>query len=88
MLEELVSLEELSHFMQTELEQKLDAILQLIAEGNGPVVIHDNKNRCFIMFSWSDYFSRFGWLYTKAEIDELEQACRKNEENTHDLLYK
>lgn len=76
-MENLVSLVKLPHFKQTEFEQQMDAVLQLIDEGNGPVVILDNNNSRFLLFSWNDYFSHFGWLYTKAEIEALEQACGK-----------
>lgn len=88
MLEELVNLDRLPHFKQAELERRLDDVLLLIDEGQSPVVIHDDKGRRFLMFSWEDYFSRFRWLYTKDELEELERACREYEEDTNDLLYK
>jgi len=88
MLEELVNLDKLPQFRQAELERRMDDVLQLIDEGQSPVVIHGDDGHRFLMFSWDDYFSRFRWLYTKEELAALEQACREYKEYTDDLLYK
>lgn len=88
MLEEKLNLEIIPHFKQAELERRMDDVLQLIDEGQSPVMIHDRNGRRFLMFAWEDYFARFGWLYTKEEKAAIEVACREYEENTNDLLYK
>lgn len=88
MLKEKLNLEIIPHFKQAELERRMDDVLQLIDEGQSPVMIHDRNGRRFLMFAWEDFFARFGWLYTKEEKAAIEAACRKYEENTNDLLYK
>lgn len=40
------------------------------------------------MFSWEDFFNRFGWLYSKEEIAAIEAACAEYEENTSDLVFR
>lgn len=88
MLEEKLNLDDIPHFKQAELEQRLDGVLQLIDEGHSPVMIHDRNDRRSLLFAWEDFFNRFGWLYTKEEIAAIEAACREYEETTNDLLYK
>ena len=65
-----------------------EAAVKLIDEGNSPVMIHDRNDRRFLMFAWTDFMNRFGWLYTQEEIAAIEAACREYEETTNDLLYK
>lgn len=69
MLEEKLNLENIPHFKQGELERRMDDVLQLIDEGHSPVMIHDRNDRRFLMFSWDDFFNRFGWLYSKEETE-------------------
>lgn len=88
MLEEKLNLENIPHFKQAELERRMDDVVQLIDEGQSPVMIHDRNDRRFLMFAWEDFFTRFGWLCTKEEKAAIEAACREYEENTNDLLYK
>ena len=88
MLEEKLKLDTIPHFKQAELERRMDDVLQLIDEGQSPVMIHDRNDRRFLMFAWDNFFNRFGWLYTKEEKAAIEAACREYEENTNDLLYK
>lgn len=88
MLEEKLNLENIPHFKQGELERRMDDVLQLIDEGHSPVMIHDNNDRRFLMFSWEDFFNRFGWLYSKEEIAAIEAACAEYEENTSDLVFR
>lgn len=88
MLEEKLNLENIPHFKQGELERRMDDVLQLIDEGHSPVMIHDRNNRRFLMFSWENFFNRFGWLYSKEEIAAIEAACAEYEENTSDLVFR
>ena len=88
MLEEKLNLDNIPHFKQGELEWRMDEVLQLIDEGKSPVMVHDRNDRRFLMFAWDDFFSRFGWLYSKEEIAAIEAACAKYEENTSDLVFE
>lgn len=88
MLEEKLNLDNIPHFKQGELEWRMDEVLQLIDEGKSPVMVHDRNDRRFLMFAWDDFFSRFGWLYSKEEIAAIEAACAKYEENTSDLVFR
>ena len=88
MIEERINLESIPHFKQAELERRTDDVLQLIDEGQSPVVIHSNNGRRLLMFGWDDFFRRFGWLYSEEEKAAIDAACREYEESTNDLLYK
>ena len=88
MLEEKLNLDNSPHFKQGELERRMDDVLKLIDEGKRPVMIHDRNDRRFLMFAWDDFFTRFGWLYSKEEIAAIEAACAKYEENTSDLVFR
>ena len=85
MLEEKLNLDNIPHF---ELERRMDDVLQLVDEGQSPVMIHDEKDRRFLLFSWEDFFRRFGWLYSAEEKAAIEAACAEYEENTSDLVFK
>ena len=41
MLEEKLNLDNIPHFKQAELERRMDDVLQLVDEGQSPVMIHD-----------------------------------------------
>ena len=88
MLEEKLNLDNIPHFMQAELERRMDDVLQLVDEGQSPVVIHDEKDRRFLLFGWEDFFQRFGWLYSAEEKAAIEATCAEYEENTRDLVFK
>lgn len=88
MLEEKLNLDNIPHFKQAELERRMDDVLQLVDEGQSPVMIHDEKDRRFLLFAWEDFFQRFGWLYSAEEKAAIEAACAEYEENTRDLVFK
>lgn len=88
MLEEKLNLVNIPHFKQAELERRMDDVLQLVDEGRSPVVIHDEKDRRFLLFGWEDFFQRFGWLYSAEEKAAIEATCAEYEENTRDLVFK
>lgn len=88
MLEEKLNLDNIPHFKQAELERRMDDVLQLVDEGQSPVVIHDEKDRRFLLFGWEDFFQRFGWLYSAEEKAAIEATCAEYEENTRDLVFK
>ena len=88
MLEEKLNLDNIPHFKQAELERRMDDVLQLVEEGQSPVVIHDEKDRRFLLFAWEDFFRRFGWLYSAEEKAAIEAACAEYEENTRDPVFK
>ena len=88
MLEEKLNLDNIPHFKQAELERRMDDVLQLVDEGQSPVVIHDEKDRRFLLFGREDFFRRFGWLYSAEEKAAIEASCAEYEENTRDLVFK
>lgn len=71
----------LPHFCEAELEKRLEDVFQLIDEGQSPVVVHMNSGADFLIFSWEDFFERFGCLYTEAEIETINAACRTYRED-------
>ena len=85
MIEERINLERIPHFNQSEFERRMDDVLQLVDEGQSPVVLHDSNGRRFLLFGWEDYFRRFGWLYSNEEIAAIEAACAEYEEYTSNL---
>lgn len=82
MIYEKINLEKIPHFTQAEFERRMNDVLQLIDEGQNPVVLHDSNGRRFLLFGWEDYFRRFGWLYSDEEIAAIEAACAEYEEYT------
>ena len=88
MLEEKLNLDNIPHFKQAELERRMDDVLQLVDEGQSPVMIHDEKDRRFLLFGWEDFFRRYGWLYSAEEKVSIEAACAEYEETTRDLVFK
>ena len=88
MLEEKLNLDNIPHFKQAELERRMDDVLQLVEEGQSPVVIHDEKDRRFLLFAWEDFFLRLGWLYSAEEKAGSDAACADYEEHTRELVLK
>ena len=71
----------LPYFCESELEKRLEDVFQLIDEEQSPVVVHMNNGKDFLIFSWEDFFERFGCLYTEAEIEAINAACRTYRED-------
>ena len=88
MIEQKINLDKMPHFNQAEFERRMDDVLQLIDEGNSPVVLHDYKGRRFLLFGWDDYFTRFGWLYNEEEKASIAKACAEYEEYSKEFLLK
>lgn len=86
MIDELIDLEKVPHMSQAELERRMDDVLELIDEGQSPVMIHSDNGRRLLMFGWKDFFRRFGWLYSHEEKTAIETACREYEEDPDDEL--
>lgn len=68
------------HFYERELKSRLQDVFTLIDEGKGPVFIHMDNGKDFVIFSWEDYFERFGCLYSQEEIEAIYEACRRYKE--------
>lgn len=77
-----LDLKKLPQFKESELKNRLEDVFQLIDEGKSPVVIHMDSGKEFLVFGWDDYFERFGCLYTEAEIEAIQEACRAYKEDT------
>ena len=80
MIGELIDLENIPHIKQAELEHRMDDVMGLIDEGRSPVVIHSDNGHRLLMFSWDDFFQRFGWLYSNEEKAAIEVACKEYKE--------
>lgn len=61
---------------QAELEQETEAVLQKVKE-NGPVRVLGEDGRENILISWTDYWEKFGFLYTEEEITAIKAAIRE-----------
>ena len=61
---------------QAELEQETEIILQK-AKDIGPLRIIGEDGRENILMSWTDYWEKFGCLYTEDEIAEIKAAIKK-----------
>ena len=61
---------------QAELEQETEVILQK-AKDIGPLHILGEDGRENILMSWTDYWEKFGCLYTEEEAVALQEAFRK-----------
>ena len=61
---------------QAELEQETEVILQK-AKDIGPLRILGEDGRENILMSWTDYWEKFGCLYTEEEAVALQEAFRK-----------
>lgn len=61
---------------QAELEQETEVILQK-AKDIGPLRILGEDGRENILMSWTDYWEKFGCLYTEEEAAALQEAFRK-----------
>lgn len=61
---------------QAELEQETEIILQK-AKDIGPLRILGEDGRENILMSWTDYWEKFGCMYTEEESVALQEAFRK-----------
>lgn len=61
---------------QAELEQETEIILQK-AKDIGPLRIIGEDGRENILMSWTDYWEKFGCLYTEDKIAEIKAAIKK-----------
>ena len=75
----MVDLEKLNTVTQAELETDLDAILEKVDVGGGPIRILGDNGKSYLLFSWEEYMEQFGYLYSAEELAEIEAACRSGE---------
>lgn len=61
---------------QAELEQETEIILQK-AKYSGPLRILGEDGRESILMSWTDYWEKFGCLYTEEDATTFQEAFRK-----------
>ena len=61
---------------QAELEQETEIILQK-AKDIGPLRILGEDGRENILMSWTDYWEKFGCLYTEEEAVAIKAAIKK-----------
>ena len=75
----MVDVEKMYTVTQAELETDLDAILEKVDTGGGPIRILGDNGKSYLLFSWEDYMEQFGCLYSAEELAEIEAACRAGE---------
>lgn len=69
----------LPHFTSDKLKNNFESICEKARSGCNPIVIeHSGKN--YLLFDWSDYMKRFGALYSKEQINEINEACKNFKE--------
>lgn len=65
---------------QKELQNNFDEYLDKAENGISPILIKADNGKDLLLFGWNDYLRRFGSLYTKEQIQEIEEACKNYEE--------
>ena len=72
-------IEKLHTVPRAELETNLDAILEKVDAGGGPVRILGDNGKSYLLFSWEEYMEQFGCLYSAEQLAEIEAASRAGE---------
>lgn len=57
-----------------------EAAMKLAAEDDSPLIIRDSDGPDMVLFSWKQYWKRYGSLYEKGEKERIEKLCRKYSE--------
>lgn len=70
-----IDIEKLPSVTREELEQDVDAVMERVENGEGPILIRSTGTTDLLLFGWEDYLRRFPTLYTPEEIAEIEAAC-------------
>ncbi len=70
----------LPHFKSEQLQNDLESICEEARMGCTPIIIqHGGKD--YPLFDWNDYMNRFDALYTKEQINLINEACKNFKEN-------
>ncbi len=80
-LKNMLGVSELYTVTREQVEEELDAVLDIIDAGNSPVLIISDGEPDLLMFGWSDYKQRFSLLYQPGELERIEEEIRLHEEN-------
>lgn len=74
-----MDIEKLHTITLVDMETDLDAILEKVDAGGGPIRILGDNGKSYLLFPWEDYMEQFGCLYSAEELAEIEAACRAGE---------
>ncbi len=74
-----IDLDNLYTVTEDEFGGNVDYYLELAENGTSPIHIKCNNGKDLLLFEWNDYLNRFKDVYTKEQIEEIEQACREYE---------
>jgi len=63
-----------------ELETELDRILVMVEIGYSPILIKTDGKPDLLLFGWDDYMERCGALYSKKEVEKIQELCKNHSE--------
>ena len=84
-IKELLGISELYTVTREQVEQELETVLNMVDEGHSPILITVEGKPDLLLFGWEDYKHRFSHLYPPEELERLEEALRKHQEESDDL---
>ena len=78
---ESIDLNALYSVTREELIADFDRILDMVVSGCSPILIKADGKPDLLLFGWDDYMKRFGVLYSKKEIDRINELCKNYRES-------
>lgn len=72
-----IDLSSLRSISKDELQADPEAAIKLAAEDDGPLIIQDSDGPDMVLFSWEQYWERYGSLHEKGEKARIEKLCRE-----------
>lgn len=73
---EHLEIEKLRSVTREEMQDNVDAVLEMVNDGNGPILIRSEGYPDLLLIGWEDYWERFGMLHKPGEREDIEEACR------------
>lgn len=74
-------LEKLRCFTRNEFQNNTEAILKMVDDGQGPVLIRSEGHPDLVLIAWDEYWERFGMIHESGEREAIEEACRYYKED-------
>jgi len=75
-----LEIEKLRRVTREEIQENTEAILEMVADGNGPILIRSEGTPDLILIDWEEYWELFGMLHAIGERETIEDACRNYKE--------
>ena len=79
-LKEMLGVSNLPEVTREQVEQDLESVLDLIDQGQSPVLITADGKHDLLMFSWTDYKRRFSILYPPGELERIDEEMQRCKE--------